>query len=327
MHAFLKAISCYFPSNRLTNDQIAARFPEWSAAKIAEKVGVNSRHIAADDEFASDMAVAAAQKLFAEHNVAPAAIDFVLYCTQSPDYFLPSTSCIIQERLGISVKAGALDFNLGCSGYIYGLALAKGLICAGIAKNILLLTAETYSKFIHPHDKSNLTIFGDAAAATLISTDGFARIDEFELGTDGGGAANLIVKNGGMRHPVKDHTSGATDNHLFMDGTEIFNFTSEFIPPLIKDTLAKNNLSQYDVSFFVLHQANAFMLEHLRKKMRIESGKFYNNMSDTGNTVSSTIPIALSQLLKNDTVKAGAYWLLAGFGVGYSWGATVISFK
>jgi 3-oxoacyl-[acyl-carrier-protein] synthase-3 len=334
MSACIKAISYYLPEKKLTNEDLSLLFPEWSAEKIAKKIGIEVRHIAAEDEFASDMAIAAANKLFAEHSIKPEEIDFILYCTQSPDYFLPSTSCIIQDKLNIPVTAGALDFNLGCSGYIYGLALAKGLINTGIAKNILLLTSETYSKFLHAKDKGNRTLFGDAAAASLISTDGFAEIGEFELGTDGKGAGNLMVKQGAIRYP-KTNSEAVSDEYgnqqspenLYMDGPEIFSFTSKEVPGLITKTLFKNKLSKADVGQFVFHQANQYMLEHLRKKIAIEPGKFYNNMVGVGNTVSSTIPIALHDAMKSHEHPGGAKWLLAGFGVGYSWGATVITFN
>ncbi|MBD1394697.1 ketoacyl-ACP synthase III [Mucilaginibacter glaciei] len=334
MQAFIKAVSYYLPQQRLTNLTLSALFPEWGVEKIANKIGIDTRHIAAEDEFASDMAVAAAQKLFVEHNIAPTEIDFILYCTQSPDYFLPTTACIIQDKLRIPVKAGALDFNLGCSGYIYGLALAKGLVAAGIAKNILLLTSETYSKFIHPGDKRNRTIFGDAAAATLVSTDGFAGIGEFELGTDGKGAENLIVKQGAIRYPSKNADSvndgygnEQSPGHLHMDGPEIFAFTSKAVPSLIADTLFKNNLDKTDIDQFILHQANQFLLEHLRKKIEIPAEKFYIYMANVGNTVSSSVPIALSEAMNERKVRPAEKWLLAGFGVGYSWGGTVITFN
>ncbi|MDR6940427.1 ketoacyl-ACP synthase III [Mucilaginibacter pocheonensis] len=334
MTAYIKAISYYLPEKELSNTELSALFPEWAVEKIANKIGINTRHIAADDEFASDMAIAAGQKLFTEHNIKPGDIDFVLYCTQSPDYFLPSTACIIQEKLNIPVKAGALDFNLGCSGYIYGLALAKGLIAGGIAKNILLLTSETYSKFIHPKDKGNRTIFGDAAAATLISTSGLAAIGGFELGTDGKGAENLIVKQGAVRYPQKNNDTlndgygnEQSPGNLYMDGLEIFAFTSREVPALITDTLEKNNLTRDDIGQFILHQANQYMLEHLRKKMGIEPERFYIYMARVGNTVSSSIPIALYEALKEKNLTSGDKWLLAGFGVGYSWGGTVITFN
>jgi 3-oxoacyl-[acyl-carrier-protein] synthase-3 len=334
MNAFIKAISYYLPQQELSNHGLSALFPEWNVEKIANKIGIDTRHIAANDEFASDMAIAAGRRLFSEHAVSPSEIDFILYCTQSPDYFLPSTSCIIQDKLNIPVKTGALDFNLGCSGYVYGLALAKGLICAGIAKNILLLTSETYSKFIHPKDKGNRTIFGDAAAATLVSTSGFAGIGEFELGTDGRGAENLIVRQGAIRYPEitantlsDEYGNEQSAGNLHMNGPEIFSFTSREIPALIADTLLKNELAKADIDQFILHQANEYMLEHLRKKMGISPAHFYIYMTKVGNTVSSTIPIALYEAMKEKKATPGSRWLLAGFGVGYSWGGTVLNFK
>jgi 3-oxoacyl-[acyl-carrier-protein] synthase-3 len=202
MKAFIKAIDYYLPKKVLTNEDLANEFPEWDAEKITFKVGVQKRHIAAEDETAMDMAIQAALKLF-DRSVDKAAVDYLLFCTQSPDYFLPASACIIQDRLGLSKNIGALDFNQGCSGYIYGLSLAKGLISAGIASNVLLLTGEAYTKRLHPKDKGNRTIFGDGASATLISTEGFGEIGEFCLGTDGSGAEHLILKTGGARNPDK----------------------------------------------------------------------------------------------------------------------------
>jgi 3-oxoacyl-[acyl-carrier-protein] synthase-3 len=334
MKAYIKAISYYLPKNVLTNEHLTERFPEWSVEKVASKIGVNQRHIAAENEFVSDMAISASTKLFDEHQIKPTDIDFILLCTQSPDYFLPTTACIVQDKLGISKNAGALDFNLGCSGYIYGLAMAKGLIMANIAKNILLITSETYSKHINSKDKGNSTIFGDAASATLVSTAGFAEIKEFELGTDGAGANNLIVKEGGMKHPVKSNqeiieAEGGPiwPSNLYMNGSEIFNFTLESIPPLVKTTIQKNNITEENVDMYILHQANKYMLNHLRKKMGIPEGKFYIYMKNCGNTVSSTIPIALHEALITNQITSNQQILLAGFGVGYSWGACVIQIK
>ncbi len=335
MPARIKAISYYLPDQVLHNASLNQLFPEWSVDKISAKTGIYQRHIAASDEFSSDMAVKAALKLFDEHSITPESIDFILLCTQSPDYFLPTTACLIQDRLKIPSSAGAIDFNLGCSGYIYGLSLAKGLICASIAKNVLLVTSETYSKFIHPKDKSNRTIFGDGASATLVSADeGFAEIRDFELGTDGRGAKNLIVKNGGMRFPsssaygqdvTDDYGNILNDNNLHMNGTEIFNFTSEAVPVLINKVLQKNSLTAEDVQLYVLHQANKYMLNHLRKKMLIPEERFYYFLENCGNTVSSTIPIALYEAFRANKLKGNV--VLAGFGVGYSWGACVITIK
>ncbi|NDC40885.1 MAG: ketoacyl-ACP synthase III, partial [Chitinophagia bacterium] len=300
--AYIKAIAHYLPETVLDNGHLNEMFPEWSVEKISSKTGIYQRHISGEGEYSSDLAVKAAEKLFADGGIDRNTIDFILMCTQSPDYFLPTTACLLQERLHLPIKAGALDFNLGCSGYIYGLGLAKGLITAGIAKNILLITAETYSKFIHPKDKSNRTIFGDAAAATLVSTTGVAEILDFELGTDGRGAENLIVKQGGVRYPVTETGDEEvadefgnvnSDKYLYMNGSEIFNFTSEMVPALVNDTLAKHQLTVDDIALYVFHQANRFMLNHLRKKLKIPEEKFYLYLENCGNTVSSTIPIAL----------------------------------
>jgi len=329
MKAYIKAISYYLPEKVVTNADLVKEFPEWTVEKVAGKVGVNQRHVAAENETASDMATKASEKLFAEHNIDRSTIDFVLLCTQSPDYFLPTSACLVQDRLGLSTSCGALDFNLGCSGFVYGLSLAKGLIAGGIAKNVLLLTAETYSKHIHPKDKGNRTIFGDASAATLVSSDGFASIEDFCLGTDGRGAENLIVRNGGMRQPdtlgdlVFDESGNPTSSdYLSMNGGEIFNFTSEAVPVLVDQVLEKNHLSKDDIQLFVFHQANKYMMNYLRKLIEIEADKFYFFLENVGNTVSSTIPIALCEARKEGRLQGDV--LIAGFGVGYSWGATVL---
>jgi 3-oxoacyl-[acyl-carrier-protein] synthase-3 len=329
MTSYIKAITYYLPSRILGNEELAKEFPEWSAEKIAGKVGVSKRHISAISETAGDMAEMAAKKLFAEYSVPPESIDFILLCTQSPDHFLPTTACILQDRLGLTTNAGALDFNLGCSGFVYGLALGKGLIAGGVAQNILLITSETYSKHIHPKDKGNRTIFGDAAAATLISTSGFAEIENFSLGTDGKGAGNLMVKTGGMRFPdhkkdlkFDEENNPVSSDHLFMNGSEIFTFTLEAVPLMVQHVLRKNNLKQDQIELFIFHQANRYMLNFLRKKIKIEEEKFYYYLEQVGNTVSSTIPIALKEAQNENKLKGNV--LLAGFGVGYSWGGVVL---
>lgn len=326
MKAYIKAISYYLPAKIVSNKELVAEFPEWTVDKIADKVGVHNRHVAGSETISS-MAVKAAEKLFQENpSVKREDIDFVLVCTQSPDYLLPSTACIVQNALGIPKTCGAFDFNLGCSGYEYGLATAKGYIAAGIAKNILLITAEAYNKHIHPRDKGNRTIFGDAATATLISTDGFAEIGDFVLGTDGSGAEDLIVKTGGMAFPEKvndltfdENGNPYSSDYLYMNGAAIFNFTLRVVPKMVRQTLEKNDLSNDDIDLYVFHQANSFMLTHLRKKLKIAEEKFFINMADIGNTVSSTIPIALKDAQNAGLLKGNI--LIAGFGVGLSWGA------
>lgn len=329
MKAFIKAISYYLPERIVCNEELVKDFPEWTVDKIVDKVGVKQRHIA-DEETISDMAVKASERMFQENpDIDRKDIDFVIVCTQSPDYFLPSTACIVQDRLGLTTKCGAFDFNLGCSGYEYGLAIAKGFIEAGIARNILFITSEAYNKHLHPRDKGNRTIFGDAATATLISDSGFAEIGDFVLGTDGSGAENLIVRTGGMAHPEKandltfdEDGNPRSSDHLYMNGGEIFSFTLIRVPKMVKQTLEKNNLTKDDINLYVFHQANKFMLDHLRKKLKIDEDRFFMNMENIGNTVSSTIPIALADAKAVGKLHGNV--LIAGFGVGLSWGATIL---
>lgn len=324
-------ISSYLPEQTLGNVELSELFPEWSPKKIEKKLGVKTRHIAAQGETALDMAVHACEKLF--QSVDRSIIDYVLLCTQSPDYFLPTSACILQDRLGLRTEVGALDFNLGCSGFVYGLSLAKGLLSAGIANNVLLVVSETYSKHIHPRDKGNRSIFGDAASATLVDRSMLPKIHEFALGTDGRGWNNLIIPNSGMRNrtnvPAEDWTdeNGAlrNDDNLYMNGPEIFNFTIDAVPKLINQVLDKNKMSLDDIDYVIFHQANQYMLQYLRDIVGIPEEKFYIGMMETGNTVSATIPLALEQCIQDGTVKQGDKVLIAGFGVGYSYGATILT--
>lgn len=330
---YIKAVSLYLPKKVITNEDLVREFPEWSVEKVAKKVGVNSRHVAEENETAGDMAEKAALRLFKEYDIEPKSIDFILLCTQSPDYVLPSTACILQHRLGIPTTAGAFDYNLGCSGCIYGLALAKGLIAGGIAKNVLILTAETYSKYLHSSDKSYRSIFGDGAAACLVSTEGFAEIGNFSLGTDGSGAEKLIVKTGGARHKnitgfstIDDEGHIFFDDYLYMDGGGIFNFTLDAVPAMMKDILSKNDMEKNDVDYFVFHQANKFMLNTIRKVCVLPKEKFYVNLYETGNTVSSTVMIGLKDCINAGEIKEGMKVMIAGFGVGLSWGGVILKF-
>jgi 3-oxoacyl-[acyl-carrier-protein] synthase-3 len=335
MPAIIKSIEYDLPEGLLTNEMLATEFPGWSVEKIEEKTGISARRIAAHDECASDLGVRAAEKLFTSNVCCREEIDFLLFCTQSPDYFLPTTACIMQNRLGLPNSCGALDFNLGCSGYVYGLGIAKGLIETGQARNVLLITAETYSKHIHPGDKSVRTLFGDAAAATLVQYSEVAKemIGPFVYGTDGRGGDNLIVPTGGFRTARSAQTAQVTEDehgnlssldNLHMNGSEIFTFTLLTIPKSVKELLDASGKEMVDIDLFVFHQANKFMLEHLRKKLKVPEDKFYMSFKDYGNTVSSTIPIALKDAESEGKLKTGDLVMLVGFGVGYSWGSTLV---
>ena len=334
MSAFIKAISYYLPDRVVTNEDLVREFPEWDVEKVYNKVGVKERHLAGEAETAGDLAEKAALQLFEEYQVSPSEIDFLLLCTQSPDYRLPSTACILQDRLGIPTSAGAFDYDLGCSGCIYGMAVAKGLIAAGLASNVLLLTAETYTKYLHPEDKTNRTIFGDGATACLISKEkGLAEIGDFVFGTDGSGADNLIVKTQGARFPEQTGQSTEDDDghvnredYLYMNGSAIFNFTLEQVPPMMNLLLEKSGLAKDEIDRFVFHQANKYMLNTLRKICGVTKDKFHVNLEHTGNTVSSTILISLKDCLDQGLVQSGMKVMACGFGVGLSYGGVILYF-
>ena len=266
MKAYIKALAYNLPEKILDNEQIAAEFPEWTVEKIEKKLGIKQRHITAENETASDIAIKAAEKLFETSGIDKNDIDYLIFVTQSPDYHLPTTACVIQKRMGLSHNLTSIDVNLGCNGFVVGLSLAKAVILAGQAKNVLLLTGETYSKYMHERDKSNRTIFGDGASATVVSTDGIAEIGECVIGTDGEGAENLSVKTGGARHlkpandlEFDDFGNPRSSDNLYMDGPAILNYSLEFLTGLVNDVLEKNNLTMDDIDLHVYHQANIFL--------------------------------------------------------------------
>ena len=331
MGSVIKGIEYVYPERKVTNKELAIEFPDYDFSKFEDKVGVKNRYWVKENETALDLAKRACDKLFEKHSKED--VDYILYCTQSPEYFLPTTACILQDYLKLNKNTGALDFNLGCSGFVYGLSLAKGLINSGQAKKLLLVTAETYSKYLHPKDRSNRAIFGDAAAATLITYDDKEYFGEFLFGTDGSGYDKLIVKNGCSRFPfdtgAKEINYGTnntyTDNHLYMNGPEVFNFTNKVIPNFTKEVLEKNKIEFEKVNQFIFHQANAFMLNFMRKRLKIEDNKFFIDLEDGGNTVSCTIPIALKKYASTMEENKSAKIALVGFGVGLSWAGGIVT--
>jgi 3-oxoacyl-[acyl-carrier-protein] synthase-3 len=331
--AKITAIAKYLPIGTLTNEELSSEFPDWSVEKIAEKTGIHTRHIA-HEEFSSDLAIKAVRELVSITNLDISSVDFLIVVTQTPDYILPGIASIVHNAVGLARDSGAIDVNLGCSGYVYALGVAKGLIETGQARKVIVSTSDTYSKLLNNADKSVRTIFGDGATATLIENDAETEsIQGLTYGTDGTGAGNLIVPKGGIRNgeekfPRTSEAIRGIDEgrfNLFMDGPEIFNFTIAIAQSSMIATLKKTKLQKEEIDLFVFHQANAFMLEHLRKKLDIPEEKFPVLMGNWGNTVSGTIPMALSELIRDGKVKAGSKVLCMGFGVGLSWAATVIT--
>jgi 3-oxoacyl-[acyl-carrier-protein] synthase-3 len=321
-YASIGPVAIHLPERVETNDELAKLFPRWDLDLIYSKTGIRSRHIAAPDECSSDLGVAAAEKLFATHAIDRSSIDFLLFCTQTPDYPLPTTACLMQHRLGLPTHVGALDFNLGCSGFVYGLSLADGLIRSGAAKRVLLVTAETYSKFIDSEDRSLRTIFGDGAAATLIEPSSTPSLSAFAFGTDGSAGDALMVNTGGARPieaALRPRGKWRWASKLYMDGPGLIQLTLDTIPQMVDRVLAAGNITGDDVELFLVHQATHKLLETLRQDMHLDEERLPTVLQDYGNTVSSTIPIILNDLRASGRLRPGTKSLLAGFGVGFSW--------
>lgn len=331
MSVYLRAIHYWLPQHSRTNEDLVRLNPSWQADAIYAKTGICSRPIAAEGETAADLGYQAAEGLFEKVGVPRERIDALLFCTQSPDYFLPTTACLLQTRLGLRDTCGAFDFNLGCSGFTYGLWVASALVTSGAAKNVLLVVADTYSKYCNLHDLATATIFGDGAAAALITgdeTDAADLVGPTVVGTDGRGAEQLIVRAGGARQRARRASLASepeaaaeqrNDEYLSMNGPEIFTFTLARVHTAIQQLLERTGLDWNGVDWFLFHQANRFMLEQLRKKMAIPAEKAPIDMETLGNTVSATIPILIARCQERGQFRAGQHCVLAGFGVGYSW--------
>lgn len=327
LQAYISAIAYYLPEKIEDNE----------LNRLTKKTGIYHRHIVAENECASDLAIKAAEKLFT-NGIDKASIDFILFCTQSPDYVLPTTACILQDKLGLPKSIGALDFNLGCSGYIYGIAMAKGLIETRQAQNVLLLTAETYSKYINPQDNTVRPLFGDAATATLI-TGKEAEIEGIKgvtFGTDGSGYKNLIVPMGAqkihydetlLKEENDKYGNIRTNANLYMNGAAISDFALEVVPETVKEILNKCKMNKNDIDYYVFHQANKFMLKFLQEKCELLEQPYWNDVSNYGNTVSNSIPIALVDMMKQHKKKVLGNVMTIGFGVGLSWAGCVLDLE
>lgn len=332
--AKLKEIAYFLPEKILTNTELESNFPEWDVNRIYSKVGISSRHIADSRQTALDLGVAAAENLFEEYEIDRTSIDFVIFCTESPDYILPPNACMAQDRLRLKKSCGGFDVTLGCSGFVYGLSIAKGLIESKQANRVLLITAETYSKYLNENDKTVRTLFGDAGAAAIIDGESSseAMISNLVFGTDGSGYKDLIVPaSGARRNEVLETFDVDRDGagirnavDLYMNGPKVFTFTLGVVPPLVKRCLESANKDLSDVDYFVFHQANSFILDNLRDRCEIPTDKFIVEVEDVGNTVSCTIPIALTRARKDGRVPNNSLVMVVGFGVGLSSAAALI---
>ena len=315
-------ISFHLPEKIEHNLQLDFQNPEWKVHEVAKKTGILQRHITEENETAVDIAYKAAKKLIKEYKLNTKSIDSLILVTQSPDYVLPSSSCILQERLNLNKNILAFDIGLGCSGFVNSLSVALSLISSKTISNCLLICSETYSKYINPNDRTNKLIFSDASSACFLERDNKSKtkIYPFSFGCDGSGANHLIVENSG----VKKLSENKITKELYMNGPAILLFTLSVVPKLVFDTLKNLNMSIKDIDLFIFHQASALVLSQLAQKLDISKNKIFSNLALRGNTVSSSIPIALKDALEKKLIKRKSKVLIAGFGVGFSLGATVI---
>ncbi len=334
MRNIIQDISCYFPDKVLANENLQDEFPNLKLPELTRLTGVSKRHICFENETSVDMGVAAAENLFKKSSIKKSEINFVIFCSAGGDYITPASACIIQDRLGLPKNCGAFDFNQGCTGYIYGLSIADSIISSGNANNILLITSEAITSTIHPKDSSNRAIFGDAATASIITKNpDKSNFGKFIFGTDGSKYDKIIIKHGRERFPLPKYAEEDSidsygnirnDACFYMDGSGVFNFSVTKAPELVTELLEENKLSFEDIDFFVFHQANQIILETIGRKLKIPNNKLIIEIETTGNTVSSTIPIALKKALDLGKIKSGNKVLIAGFGVGFSWGGTIL---
>lgn len=323
----VRGVAAAVPVGIRTLADDAALFDAAEIQKVSASIGVVQRHVSPSLTTA-DLCQAAAERLLAQAQCAAADVDALIFVSQTPDYPLPATSCCLQARLGLATECAALDVNLGCSGYVYGLWLAAGMIAAGAVHRVLLLAGDTSYRTCSTEDRSVALLFGDAGSATLLERDAEAGPCHFVLGTDGSGEPHLQVPVGGYRQRfspealVRQECEGGNRRsgvELYMNGAEIFAFTLRAVPPLIKGVLARASLAATDVDYFVFHQANRFMLEHLFKRLKLPPERCVLGLRDYGNTSSASVPLALVTELRDRLQTAATSLVLAGFGVGFSW--------
>ena len=327
----IKNIEFVLGNKKIENKDLHYINPEYNFNRFEKNVGISTRYKEVEGN-ALTLAIKSINKLLSKIAIDKSEIDYLIYCTQSPEFLIPTNACILQNECGLNNSIGALDINLGCSGYTYGLSLAKALIESNQASNVLLVTSETYSRYIHEKDLINKLIFSDASTSTLISKSNSNNIGIFEFGTDGSGFDKLIVKNNFFNKEVSPAVKNYgndnlyTDNNLYMNGPEVFSFTLREIPTLLKRVLNKNNKNINEIDKVILHQANKFLLKSVVKKAKIDFEKLFINLDKYGNTVSNTLPIALKEFSQTK-IKENNSILLGGFGVGLSWSGCVLNIK
>ena len=311
-------------------------WPEEEVKKVVDKVGVIERRFADEKTCSSDLCFAAAEKLIADNNIDRSEIDLVIFLSQTPDYRMPATSILLQDRLGLPMSTMAFDISLGCSGFISALTVAYSMMQNGGFRKALLLDGETRSKVYSRKDRREAFIFGDAGVAALIERNEKFGESHFSLNSDGSRGELIMIPGGGYRNMssvetlkekvVDEYGNIRSDEHGHMEGADVFNFVIVEVPKDIKRLMAATNEDIQTMDYYVFHQANKFMLNTIRKVCALPKDKFYVNLEETGNTVSSTVMIGLKQCIEADSIKSGMKVMISGFGVGLSWGGAILEF-
>ena len=321
IYSKISDIQYYLPPKLLSNEDLVFDNPDWRMDDIEKKTGIKYRYICEDAQTSKDIALLACEKIF-NSNVRRSDIDFLIVVTESPEYIAPAMSCDLQNSLGLETSIASFDVNLGCSGFVYGLMVADSILCANNYSNGLLVCVDTYSKYISSNDRTCRPLFSDAASATLITASKKKTVGPFVLGTDGSGYKDLMVKNSGTIKNIDTER-----NLYFMNGSAVFMFTMRVVPKAVNDLLIKEKCNTEDIDLFVFHQASKLVIDNLKRLLKLSNEKVFENYQLVGNTVSSSIPIALSQAKSAKKIKKGSVVMLVGFGVGLSWGATIIRYN
>ncbi len=331
-HVAIRGISCVVPDNWVENDAFVGRFGAENVEKFAKMTGVQRRCMTPPGQTASDMAFDAAQNLIAKLGWERNSVDGLILVTQCPDYPIPSTACVLQHRLGLSKDCLAFDFNLGCSGYVYGLFITASMCRKHGVRRIILCGGDTSNKGVSPLDRSAAMLFGEGGFATALEYDESAPPWHYLYRTDGGGFRYIIAPavsypNGGYRHThgnteLREFGDGIWrgDHHLFMNGTEVFNFTISEVPAAIKQLMAQAGRTPETTDWLVLHQANLFILKNIARMTKIPMTKVPVSMDRYGNTSVTSIPLTLCDALAGKPEAGMQRVVMSGFGVGLSWG-------
>ncbi|HEY3696242.1 ketoacyl-ACP synthase III [Phenylobacterium sp.] len=324
--AALRGVVSALPARRVTNEHFRSAFAQNDIDDVVKMLGVEARHWVSQTQTTGDLCQAAASRLLERLGWDAASLDALIFVSQTPNQRLPATACELHGALGLAPRCLAFDVGMGCSGYVYGLWLAAAMISAG-CRRVLLLAGDTSSRMIDPRDRGTALLFGDAGTASALEASADAAPIHFVLGTDGAGARNLVVQGGGFRavEPDARRAEGYDPAHLFMDGGAVFSFTLKAVPALIRDTLGRAGAEPAEVDALVLHQANRFMLNHIAKKAGIDAARTPINIDRYGNTSSASIPLVLTTDLAARLAAEPLRLMMAGFGVGYSWGGAYMT--